>query len=610
MFRTVPAHWFEELIAKPMLVRAVEVLAETGEVEFEFLESDDPTLELSDLRGALEPYREVERGYRDYLPTPVAPHSVANEKLEESIKKNLSKLTTWQDAVAPVIKDIEVLSQKSWELRELIEFLDLLAPGDLNLAALKNAEPALTTRLFVLPGELETPEVAEKILHLRVDNEHATYLLVLGTSAACDEAEHALSGLDGRTVSMPDWLAGTLPEAVDEARSREETIATKLDAKREDLAQLSGEHDIAPVLGELRRLDWLVDHLEGVPVGEYFAHLTGWTSDLEGTRLRIALERASLPTILSMTSKAPKDHTPPTLIRNPAWIRPFEFFSGLMGTPANTEAEPSPLIAIIAPLLFGYMFGDIGHGVVIVTFGLLLRKKWEPAGMLISGGIASVFFGFMYGSVFSFEHLFPPLWTLPLDAPLLVLFVPLLLGGTLILLGMSLNGLGHFWEGRFSYWLRSEAGIMFAYVSLAASILDQQYVAGVLIGVVWHTLGAIWSNRDEGLGAFGSALGDLFEYALQLIVNTVSFVRVGAFALAHAGLGATVFSLADSAENVFSAALILLLGNIVIIALEGLVVSVQTTRLLLFEFFIRFMKAGGRRFNPMLPPDYEQITQA
>jgi V/A-type H+-transporting ATPase subunit I len=78
-------------------------------------------------------------------------------------------------------------------------------------------------------------------------------------------------------------------------------------------------------------------------------------------------------------------------------------------------------------------------------------------------------------------------------------------------------------------------------------------------------------------------------------------VRVGAFALAHAGLSMAVVGLSDATTSMLFTALILLLGNVLIIALEGLVVSIQTTRLVLFEFFIRFLHGEGRPFRPLEP---------
>lgn len=89
----------------------------------------------------------------------------------------------------------------------------------------------------------------------------------------------------------------------------------------------------------------------------------------------------------------------------------------------------------------------------------------------------------------------------------------------------------------------------------------------------------------------------------QLIINTISFVRVGAFALAHAGLSSALIAISDSTSSIWSTALILVIGNAFIIVLEGLVVGIQTTRLVLFEFFVRFLTATGRQFQPLPAPN-------
>ena len=477
MFRTAPAAWFEELIARPMLARAVEVLAETGEVEFEFTDTGDPGLELSHLELALEPYREIARKFGDYLPPPLAPAAVGAETLEKAIGRNLARLQQWLEVAGPIVADIEDLSHRLGQLTEISDFLGLLRDTDLDLPALLDTAPMLETRLFALPPESATPAAVERILHLRVDGPGAAYLVTLGTRAACEEAERVLSGREGRAFTVPVDLVAPVPTAQASAERQASGTAAAIAARRTELAAVSQDFQLPAVLGELRRLQWLVGRLEGVPVGEYFAHLTGWTSDTRGDRLSRALEEASLPAVLSLSDAPPGNLVPPTLVRNRAWVRPFEFFGGLMGTPTHSAADPSPLVAIIAPLLFGYMFGDVGHGLAILIAGLALRSRFPPAGMLISGGIVSMFFGLLYGSIFTLEHLIPALWTAPMDEPLVVLFSPLVCGAGLIMLGMVLNGLGHYWEHQFTYWLRSEAGILVAYASIALWLLGTGHLA-------------------------------------------------------------------------------------------------------------------------------------
>jgi V/A-type H+/Na+-transporting ATPase subunit I len=99
-----------------------------------------------------------------------------------------------------------------------------------------------------------------------------------------------------------------------------------------------------------------------------------------------------------------------------------------------------------------------------------------------------------------------------------------------------------------------------------------------------------------------AALGDLAERTLQILINTLSFARIGAFALAHAGLSSAIVALMSATESPIVAGVVLVAGNVVVLVLEGLVVSIQTTRLVLFEFFTRFLVAEGRVFHPLPPP--------
>ena len=110
-----------------------------------------------------------------------------------------------------------------------------------------------------------------------------------------------------------------------------------------------------------------------------------------------------------------------------------------------------------------------------------------------------------------------------------------------------------------------------------------------------------------GSAALPGALAELVERTLQILINTLSFARVGAFALAHAGLSSAIVALMNASGNRALSILVLVLGNVIVIVLEGLVVSIQTTRLVLFEFFTRFLAAEGRVFHPLpAPPSTSQ----
>ena len=87
---------------------------------------------------------------------------------------------------------------------------------------------------------------------------------------------------------------------------------------------------------------------------------------------------------------------------------------------------------------------------------------------------------------------------------------------------------------------------------------------------------------------------ELLEYVLSYLSNTVSFLRVGAFVLVHAGMMMVVFSLAGESKNIF----VIILGNILVIALEGLLTGIQALRLEYYEMFSRFYNGDGKPFSP------------
>jgi V/A-type H+-transporting ATPase subunit I len=258
------------------------------------------------------------------------------------------------------------------------------------------------------------------------------------------------------------------------------------------------------------------------------------------------------------------------------------------------------MVAVIAPLLFGFMFGDVGQGAVLLAAGLLLRRRWPPLALLVPGGLSAIAFGFAFGSVFAREDLIPALWVHPISEPLTVLVASLLIGVAVILLGLVIDGVEHAWRGAAASWWASRAGLLLAYAGLIVSPLWSGGLLLALAGLAWFVIGA--ALFEHAASGAGRALAELVETALQLVVNTVSFARVGAFALAHAGLSAAVVGIGEATGSTTGYAVALLLGNLLILVLEGLIVGIQTTRLVLFEFFIRFLRGEGRPFKPLPPP--------
>ncbi|MBU2478909.1 MAG: ATPase, partial [Gammaproteobacteria bacterium] len=207
---------------------------------------------------------------------------------------------------------------------------------------------------------------------------------------------------------------------------------------------------------------------------------------------------------------------------------------------------------------------------------------------------------------FAREDLIPALWLHPVTEPLKVLGLPIAGGIALLLLGLLLNGVQAGWRNESRHWFWREAPVILIYVSIIAMFITPGAKYALMIGLGWSLLGVFVVGTGNIAVRIGLAAAELFEQLFQLAVNTLSFARVGAFALAHAGLSQAIVSLADVAGH--GGWLVMLLGNLFIIALEGLVVFIQTTRLVLFEFFIRFLRGEGQGFTPLPAPDYFAFT--
>ena len=111
----------------------------------------------------------------------------------------------------------------------------------------------------------------------------------------------------------------------------------------------------------------------------------GGPASWQAIALASALDRSGARAILHHPPP-PSGAKAPLLLANPAWARPFEIFSRALGMPSRNEADPSALLAIAVPLMFGYMFGDVGQGLVIAAAGFVLRKRWPLARLFVAGG--------------------------------------------------------------------------------------------------------------------------------------------------------------------------------------------------------------------------------
>jgi V/A-type H+-transporting ATPase subunit I len=596
--RPVAARWFEVLTDREHLGEVLECLASTRSVELEVTSASDSAGAVPDYREVLAEYGELARRYAAYWPEPRVDAAVAPPQSLAGARDALKELRGWAaDADAPISR-LEALVTEEAGLAE-IERVFRAAGAELpSLAAVSQAGPVLAARLYVAEkGAITQLPAAMLALELDLPSNH--YRLCVGEAAEVAALDREVAAAHGRAIPLPQGLPADPAAALAELDSRRRSLAGTRREVEQELATLASRHALAARLAGFRFLEWLVEHVPRLPATEHFAYVTGWTRDLGGGVLEKALTRAGLPNLLHFP-EPPRTLEAPIVLDNPAWLRPFEAFVGLLGTPGAAEADPTPLVAIIAPLLFGYMFGDVGQGLTVAVVGAALWRRAPALRLLVPGGLAAAVFGVAFGSVFAREDLIRALWLRPLSAPLTMLAVSVGFGAVVLLVGFVLEAAEHVWARQASRWAVRRGGLLVLYVALLLSPFERGALALAGAGLLWTLLAA--GAAERSLAAVGSALGELLESALQLLVNTISFARVGAFALAHAGLAAAVVGLAAAAPGAVGRVAALILGNLLILVLEGLVVGIQTTRLVLFEFFVRFLKAEGRPFHPLPEP--------
>jgi V/A-type H+-transporting ATPase subunit I len=598
--RPIPASWFEMLVLRDDLTVAIDVLAQSSRVELQSHGESSTPLLMPECREMLGEIDELEQRYGRWWPEPRAHSPDTRLEPHAMLLDAIRRLRAWARDAHQLVDKLESMTA---ERADLQLFASMLADASRlpNLARFVAAGPMLKSCLFVLSGD-DWPEVLPSgVITQRAVSAQRTFLLGVGLPQEIEILERQLHMQKARPVTVPANVPSEPEAASAMTRERLAKVDTLIDEARQKLSALHEEHDLADAVADANFVRWYVETVPELSSTENFAWITGWTSDADGSDLTDLLADAGVKGLLRL-QQAPLGFEPPLLLSNPPWLQPFELFTGMLGVPEASEVDPTRIVAIASPLIFGYMFGDVGHGAVLLLGGALLSRRFPALRLLIAGGVASIVFGFLFGSVFTLENLLPALWLHPLEDPVLVLLLPMAGGAVLLLIGMFLDALQAYWQKKVRRWLETGAGLVLCYLSLLGAFLEPALLWVALAGALWFVFGHAFVARGKRWGSIGSGTAELLELVLQLAVNTISFVRVGAFSLAHAGLSMAVVGVAAAPASVAVSVLILVLGNLVIIGLEGLVVSIQTTRLVLFEFFIRFLRGEGRPFRPIAPP--------
>ena len=451
------------------------------------------------------------------------------------------------------------------------------------------------------------------------------------------EVDEILSSVFFERVWIPEYVHGVPGQTFEHLRGAVEEADRELEATdaliRETIDQ---NYDMCSILyATLQYLSRSFELRRHVSIHDSSFILVGFVPEKETAGLEKKLRELDPDLTVEISAHdSDKRFQAPTKLKNNFIVKPFEMFVDMYGTPAYNETDPTSFLAWTYILLFGIMFGDLGQGLVIAGLGLFLDrvKKMNFGKILERIGLSAAVFGLVYGSVFGLEHLLDPFYINVLGLPgkpvevmdgetiNTLLLAAIALGVGLIVMAMIINvftGLrNRDWE-KALFSNNGVAGLVFYGAVLAGlvsmltggpNLFTLPYILGLLVLPILviflkEPLGRLAHGEhfelEGGIGSFIiEGFFELFDVVLSFVTNTLSFMRVGGFIISHAGMMSVVLTLTEMFTGAGSI-VVLILGNIFVMALEGFIVGIQSLRLEFYELFSRYFDGQGVPYAPV-----------
>ncbi len=322
--------------------------------------------------------------------------------------------------------------------------------------------------------------------------------------------------------------------------------------------------------------------------------------------------------VITYLSEPEEGDTPPTLVVSKKIFKPYEDVTNMYSVPAYNELDPNPFMAVFFFLFFGIMIGDAGYGLILSLGGLILLKcmKFEKGmarmiALMAMGGVSAIAWGILFGGVFAIASV-PPLWFSPMEEPLMMLAVSIILGAAQLLAGYALKAAKSFRAGKPLDAVLDSIFIYILFGGIACMALDmllkpQAPLMEIGLGLLIASLvGILCTAGRHNKGIVSKIMGGFSGlYGLvNLLSDLLSYARIFGLGLASGAIGLAFNTLGELFFGIPFVGYVI--GIIILIPLHAfnlgigvLGAYVHNARLQFLEFYGKFYEGDGRMFSPM-----------
>jgi V/A-type H+-transporting ATPase subunit I len=552
---------------------------------------------------------------------------------------------TTSQQITALKKEIENLDESLGSLREKIAQLNyiknVLTTMDRLGADLTVMEDLKLIHVALASVPIKTYEVFEKavagypiILHRCGLTKEVDFVCIAMPSKHWPEIEKILKTHRAEIFSVPEELPHDVAKALKEVDNQLKEDADKEKALAESINKLGHENK-----NKITSWKETEENIRNLIEAERKMLQSGHLATVKGFVPQKRFSELSEKVNTTLQSKAivlQNEETsadPPTKITHSRFIKPFEEITKLYGLPVYSELDPTPMMAITFPILFGLMFGDVGHGLVLLIGGLTVGKLIKGnQGMknvcfiMAACGAGATVAGLLFGEAFGVELPWGPLWFSPFSPTQNVfnfLIFSLFVGMVQIVSGLVMELVNFAIKHQYVDALLTSGAKIAFYVGgvylIATCQLDfgKWFAGPILAPVIPFIIMVVGKPLYLRIAKPAAAhtgehaeqdtlIGRLFEggdFFTRLLSNTISYSRILALLMAHWALLLVVYQVSGLVGSAGTIGLVLsgiviVGGNIFVLALEGLIVFIHTLRLHFYEWFSKFYAGTGTEFNP------------